>query len=66
MINDFTVTEKLAGIFNERKEGKPTLTVKAGETYNFVNLSKSAINFYGDFAGTAYTTNVTTSGNTNY
>ena len=65
MINDFTVTENhSAGIFNERKEGKPTLTVKAGETYKFVNLSKSAINFYSDFAGTAYTTNVTTSGNT--
>ncbi len=61
---DFTVTENFAfGIFNERKEGKPTLTVKAGETYNFINISKNNINFYSDFAGTAHTTNVTSSGN---
>ena len=53
-----------SGIQNERKETRPTLTVRAGETYTFINISQVALNFYSDFAGTAHTTGVTTSGNT--
>ena len=51
---DFTVTENISsGIQNERKETRPTLTVRAGETYTFINISQVALNFYSDFAGTA-------------
>lgn len=62
--DEFTVTENFgSGIQNERKETRPTLTVRAGETYKFINVGKNTVYFYGDFAGTAYTTGVTTSGN---
>lgn len=60
----FTVTESYgSGIYNDKKSIQPTLVVRAGATYVFEDLVGSFA-FYDNDGGSAYTTGVTSSGNT--
>ena len=60
--NTFTLSEQFAsGVLNHKKEQQPTIIVRGGEQYTFIDLTGN-LGFYTG-TGSAYTTNVTTSGN---